>query len=110
LGAGNIYSWLRSGGYGSADNKGRRNVGQGDTTGKGTYQYDRVPFLVLFEEKSAFKETYAGHIGWVSLEGHLLRPKDAPSKTVLSFMHPTGVQLPADADRDGEAWLPPNRW
>ncbi|HUN53272.1 MAG TPA: hypothetical protein VMU42_19245 [Candidatus Sulfotelmatobacter sp.] len=65
---------------------------QGSTTGKGTHQYDRVPFLVLFEEKSAFKETYAGRIGWVSLEGHLLRPREAPSKTVLIYMHPTGVQ------------------
>jgi hypothetical protein len=51
-----------------------------------------VPFLVLFEERSGLKETYAGRIGWVSLEGHLLRPKGAPSKTMLSFMHPTGVQ------------------
>lgn len=64
----------------------------GSTTGKGTHTYDRIPFLVLFEEKSAFKETYAGRIGWVSLEGHLLKPKDAPSKTVLILMHPTGVQ------------------
>ena len=65
---------------------------QGSTTGKGTHAYDRVPFLLLFEEKSAFKETYAGRIGWVSLEGHLLRPRDSASKTVLIYMHPTGVQ------------------
>jgi dienelactone hydrolase len=65
---------------------------QGSTTGKGTHQYDRVPFLVMFEEKSAFKETYAGRIGWVSLEGHLLRPRESASKTVLIYMHPTGVQ------------------
>lgn len=65
---------------------------RGSTTGKGTNQYDRVPFLVMFEEKSAFKETYAGRIGWVSLEGHLLRPRESASKTVLIYMHPTGVQ------------------
>ena len=65
---------------------------QSTTTGKGTHQYDRVPFLVMFEERSAFKETYAGRIGWVSLEGHLLRPRGSASKTVLIYMHPTGVQ------------------
>lgn len=65
---------------------------RGSTTGKGTHEYDRIPFIVLFEEKSAFKETYAGRLGWVTLEGHLMRPKNAPSKTVIIFMHPTGVQ------------------
>ena len=64
----------------------------GGTAAGGTRAYDRVPFLVLFEESAAFKETYAGRIGWVSLEGHWLRPRDAPSRTVLIFMHPTGVQ------------------
>jgi pimeloyl-ACP methyl ester carboxylesterase len=52
--------------------------------------YDRIPFLVIFEERAAYKDTYAGEIGRVVLKAHWLRPKDRPSKTVLIFMHPIG--------------------
>ena len=52
--------------------------------------YDRIPFLVMFEERAAFKDTYAGEIGRVVLKAHLLRPKGRPSRTVLVFMHPIG--------------------
>jgi hypothetical protein len=46
---------------------------------------------MLFEQKSAVRETDADGIVRVSPEGHLLRPKDAPRKTVPISMHPTGV-------------------
>lgn len=52
--------------------------------------YDRIPFLVMFEERAAFKDTYAGEIGRVVLKAHLLRPKGRPSRTVVVFMHPIG--------------------
>jgi pimeloyl-ACP methyl ester carboxylesterase len=52
--------------------------------------YDRIPFLVMFEERAAFKDTYAGEIGRVVLKAHLLRPKARPSNTVVIFMHPIG--------------------
>ena len=41
--------------------------------------YDRIPFLVLFEERAGFKDTYAGEIGRVVLKAHLLRPRGRPS-------------------------------
>jgi pimeloyl-ACP methyl ester carboxylesterase len=52
--------------------------------------YERIPYMIVFQEKAGFKDTYAGHIDFVGLEAHLLRPKDAPSKTVVVFMHPIG--------------------
>lgn len=52
--------------------------------------YERIPYLIMFEEKSAFKDTYAGQIGTVVLKAHLLRPAESTSKTVVIFMHPVG--------------------
>lgn len=57
--------------------------------------YDRIPYLVVFDESPAFKDTYAGQVGKVALEAHLLRP-EVPSDTVVVMMHPVG----------GGAWLP----
>ena len=59
------------------------------------YKYVRTPYLVRFEDHSVIKETYAGQLNQITLEGHLLRPTNAkgdrPSKTVLIFMHPSGL-------------------
>jgi len=52
--------------------------------------YERIPYIIVFEEKAAFKDTYGGEIGRVTLKAHLLRPLDRPSKTVIIFMHPIG--------------------
>lgn len=52
--------------------------------------YERIPYLVMFEEKAGFKDTYAGEIGRVVLKAHLLKPEGSNSKTVLIFMHPIG--------------------
>jgi len=57
--------------------------------------YQRIPYLVVFDEVSAFKDTYGGQIGKVAIEAHLLKP-DAPSDSVVIFSHPIG----------GGAWLP----
>lgn len=55
-----------------------------------THQYERIPYLVGYTEKSEFKDTYAGPMDFVALESHLLKPKDKPSDTVIVFMHPIG--------------------
>jgi dienelactone hydrolase/diadenosine tetraphosphatase ApaH/serine/threonine PP2A family protein phosphatase len=52
--------------------------------------YERIPYLVIFREVAAFKDTYSGEIGSVTLKAHLLRPKEMPSDTVIVFMHPIG--------------------
>jgi pimeloyl-ACP methyl ester carboxylesterase len=54
--------------------------------------YDRLPVTLIFQDRSGFKETYGGSQDWVLCEGQHLKPK-APiaPKTVLIFMHPTGV-------------------
>src|SRR5512139_3646319 len=54
------------------------------------YETERLPVLITFTEVSAFKDTYAGEIGRVALQAHLVRPVGRPSKTVAVFMHPTG--------------------
>ncbi|ATQ43521.1 alpha/beta hydrolase family protein [Caulobacter mirabilis] len=51
--------------------------------------YQRIPYLIVFDESAAFKDTYAGQIGKVTLEAHLLKP-DKPSDTVVIMMHPIG--------------------
>jgi len=55
-----------------------------------TFDYVREPFLVVFKETSAIKETYAGEVGTVVLEGHRLKPTGLESKTAIVFMHPIG--------------------
>lgn len=52
--------------------------------------YAREPFLVVFKEEAAIKETYAGELGTVVLEGHRLKPAGRASKTAIVFMHPIG--------------------
>lgn len=54
------------------------------------YQYERIPYLIGFTEKSEFKDTYAGPMDFVALESHLLKPKGRDSDTVIVFMHPVG--------------------
>lgn len=54
------------------------------------YEYDRIPYLLAFQEQSSFKDTYGGTMDIVALEAHWLKPKDKPSDTVIVFMHPIG--------------------
>ena len=51
--------------------------------------YERVPYLIVFQEQAGFKDTYSGEIGKVVLEAHLLKP-ETPSDTVVIMMHPIG--------------------
>ena len=54
------------------------------------YAYKRLPLIFSFQEKSSYKDTYAGEIGNVSIKAHLLVPEGVQAKTVVIFMHPTG--------------------
>ncbi|PCJ70317.1 MAG: alpha/beta hydrolase [Rhodobiaceae bacterium] len=58
--------------------------------GKKQYQVERLPIFLHWEETSAFKETYAGALNTIVVEGQYLKP-DTASDTVLIFMHPTGT-------------------
>ena len=50
----------------------------------------RHPYMVVFEEKSAFKDTYGGEVGFAFVECMLTRPKERESDTVVVFSHPIG--------------------
>ena len=54
-------------------------------------QVERVPLVLAFEDRSAFKETYGGALDTVVLEGQYLRPERPLGDTALLFMHPTGT-------------------
>lgn len=54
------------------------------------YEYERIPYLVVFDDDSAYRDTYGGVTESVVLESYLLRPEGLPSDTVIVFMHPIG--------------------
>ncbi len=68
-------------------------------------QYAREPFLVIYKEEAALKETYAGELGTLVLEAHRLRPIGRDSKLAVLFMHPIGgtqyLPLPGALARSG---------
>ncbi len=68
------------------------------------HDYERIPFLIVFDESAAFKDTYAGQIGKVVLEAQHLKPS-RPSDTVVIFSHPIGggsyLPLPGALARKG---------
>ena len=51
--------------------------------------YERIPYLVAFQNDSGVRDVYGGLAEIVVLECYLLRP-DVPSQTVVVFMHPIG--------------------
>ena len=57
--------------------------------------FQRIPYLVVFDEVSAFKDTYGGALGKVAVEAMQLKP-EVPSDSVVIFSHPIG----------GGSWLP----
>ena len=57
--------------------------------------FERIPYLIVYDEESAFKDTYAGQIGKVVVEAMHLKPA-VLSDSVVIFSHPIG----------GGAWLP----
>lgn len=58
-------------------------------------KYQRIPYLVVYSEQNAFKDTYAGEIGKVVVENFHLKPEE-DSDSVVIFSHPIG----------GGGWLP----
>ncbi|KSU56620.1 MULTISPECIES: alpha/beta fold hydrolase [unclassified Gordonia (in: high G+C Gram-positive bacteria)] len=54
------------------------------------HDYDRIPYLVVFDDLSTYQDTYGGVTESVVLESYLLRPRGVPSKNVIVFMHPIG--------------------
>ncbi|WP_343599743.1 alpha/beta hydrolase [Mycobacterium sp.] len=54
------------------------------------HQYDRIPYLVAFQNNSAVRDVYGGLAEMTILESHLLTPRDVASDTVIVFMHPIG--------------------
>lgn len=60
-------------------------------TNAAPHEVERLPIFLHWQEKSAFKETYAGALDTIVVEGQYLKPKDVESDTVLIFMHPTGT-------------------
>jgi pimeloyl-ACP methyl ester carboxylesterase len=68
--------------------------------------FERIPHLIYFQEKSAFKDTYGGATDNVAFDAQLLVPKDQPSKLVILFMHPIGglAYLPMPAGLAKAGW------
>jgi len=54
------------------------------------FKTERHPILIVFDEQAPFKDTYAGEIGRIALQAHLIKPVGKPSKTITVFMHPIG--------------------
>ncbi|MBL8630389.1 MAG: alpha/beta fold hydrolase [Rhodospirillaceae bacterium] len=69
------------------------------------YKYDRTPYLVIFDEKAKFKDTYGGQIDRIALEAQHLMPRGRPSKTVMIITHPIGggqyLPMPATLAKQG---------
>ena len=53
------------------------------------HAYERVPYLVAYQNDSKVRDVYGGVAELVVLESYLLKP-NTPSDTVLVFMHPIG--------------------
>ncbi|MDX6655002.1 MAG: hypothetical protein QOH18_2184, partial [Solirubrobacterales bacterium] len=54
------------------------------------HDYERIPYLVAYQNTSSARDVYGGLAELVVLESYLLKPKSKPSNTVLVFMHPIG--------------------
>lgn len=53
-------------------------------------RYERIPYLIIFQDKSPFKETYAGPMDFGALKANLLKPVEPKTDSVIIFMHPIG--------------------
>ncbi|MGE0733191.1 MAG: alpha/beta hydrolase [Alphaproteobacteria bacterium] len=58
-----------------------------------TYEVDRIPVHLQYQEKVVFQETYGfgGNQGYVNVEGIYFKPRGRPSKTIVLFMHPSST-------------------
>lgn len=57
------------------------------------HRFDRIPIKIGFKDPTMADERYAGSGDTVIIEGELIRPKEINSKTVVLFMHPSGIQV-----------------
>jgi pimeloyl-ACP methyl ester carboxylesterase len=64
--------------------------GNTDMTTAVKHEYDRLPYLIAFQNNSGVRDVYGGIAELVVLESHLLKPRTRESDTVLVFMHPIG--------------------
>ena len=51
------------------------------------HEYDRIPYLVAYQNNLAVRDVYGGVAELVVLESYLTKPSD----TVLMFMHPSAA-------------------
>jgi alpha-beta hydrolase superfamily lysophospholipase len=54
------------------------------------HEYDRIPYLVSFQDNSRARDVYSTIGELVALESYLLKPRTKASDTVIVFMHPIG--------------------
>jgi diadenosine tetraphosphatase ApaH/serine/threonine PP2A family protein phosphatase len=54
------------------------------------HEYERIPYLVAYQNTSGVRDVYGGVAELVVLESYLLKPKTKTSDTALVFMHPIG--------------------
>lgn len=59
-------------------------------TTKKKKNYERIPYLIFYQDKSPFKETYGGPLDFGALKSHLLKPVEPKTNNVIVFMHPVG--------------------
>mgnify|MGYP000339031257 FL=1 len=52
--------------------------------------YERIPYLIFYQDKSPFKETYGGPLDFGALKSHHLKPTTPRCNNVILFMHPIG--------------------
>ena len=57
------------------------------TASETQFEVERIPFHLVWREKSPFKETYGGAADVIAVEGQHLKPRGASAKAVLVFMH-----------------------
>lgn len=54
------------------------------------HKYDRIPYVIVYQNDSEIRDVYGGVAEYVVLESYLLKPRSHPSDTVVVFMHPIG--------------------
>ena len=53
-------------------------------------KFERIPQLLIFQDKAPLKETYGGSLDFGILTAHYLKPRGKDNNTVIVFMHPIG--------------------
>jgi dienelactone hydrolase len=57
---------------------------------RAAHEIVRIPYVTVFREEAAFKDTYGGEPGFVVVENMLIRPRDREARTLLVWSHPIG--------------------